>query len=164
MSVPDGYATVLAKLPTLKVSFDVGGLELFPAWSLENAQVGYARTPDGKSLLGQDGGAWKANWMVIGREACCGDPIFVDVEDASVPVFTARHGEGSWNPQQIAISIEAFAACFQEFALIARSRTNPVEIQEHPVEDAERAAFLSRIEQLNAGSTGQEFWELMVSS
>ncbi len=164
MSAPDGYATVLKELPTLEVTFDVGGLELFPISSLEDAQVGYSRTPDGKSLVGQNGGAWKANWMVIGRETCCGDPIFVDVEDASVPVFTAMHGEGSWNPQQIAISIEAFAACFREFAHIAKSRTNPIEIQERPVEDAERAVFLSRIEQLNAGSTGQEFWELMVSS
>ena len=96
MSVPDGYALVLAKLPTLEVSFDVGGLELFPVSSLEDAQVGYSRTPHGKSLVGQDGGAWKANWMVIGRETCCGDPIFVDVEDTRVPVFTAMHGEGSW--------------------------------------------------------------------
>jgi hypothetical protein len=164
MTVPEGYATALAKLPTLEVSFDVGGLELFPVLSLENAQAGYSRTPEGTSVVVQDSGAWKANWMVIGRETCCGDPIFVDVEDVSVPVFIAPHGEGSWNPQQIAISIEAFAACFQEFALIAKSRANPVAIKEHPVEDSERAAFLSRIEQLNQGSTGQEFWELMVSS
>jgi len=164
MSVPDGYALVLAKLPTLEVSFDVGGLELFPGPSLDDAQVGYSRTSDGKSLVGHDGGAWKANWMAIGRETCCGDPIFVDVEDTRLPVFTAVHGDGSWNPRQIAISIEAFAGCFQEFWHIAKSRANPVEIQAHPVEDAERAAFLSRIEQLNEGSTGQDFWELMVSS
>jgi hypothetical protein len=164
MSVPDGYAPVLAKLPTLEVSFDVGGLKLFPVSSLEDAQVGYSRTHDGKSLVGQDSGAWKGNWMVIGRETCCGDPIFIDVEDTRLPVFTAMHGEGSWNPQQIAISIEAFAASFQEFALVAKLRTSPVALKEHPVEDAERAAFLSRIEHLNQGLTGQEFWELMVSS
>jgi len=164
MTVPEGYATALAKLPTLEVSCDVGGLELFPVLSLENAQVGYSRTPDGTSLIGQESGAWKAGWMVIGRETCCGDPIFVDVEDVSVPVFTAPHGEVSWNPQQIATSIEAFVACFQEFAQIAKLRANPVAVREHPVEDTERAAFLSRIEQLNKGSIGQEFWELMVSS
>lgn len=57
MSAPDGYETVLEKLPTLEVSFDVGGLKLFPVSSLEDAQVGYSKTPDGKSLVGQDGGA-----------------------------------------------------------------------------------------------------------
>ena len=40
MSARDGYAAVLEELPTLEVSFDVGGLELFPVSSLEDAQVG----------------------------------------------------------------------------------------------------------------------------
>ncbi len=81
MSVPERYAIVLAELSSLEVSYDVGGVELFPISSLEDKQVGYSRTPDGKSLVGQDSGAWKANWMVIGQETCCGDPIFIDVED-----------------------------------------------------------------------------------
>jgi len=164
MSVPVLYAQAISELASLDVSFDVGGLELFPVSALEDAQVGYSRTSDGKSLVGTESGFWQANWVVICHELCCGDPIFVDLNAPNNPVFTAMHGEGSWSPQQIAISIEAFAACFREFAIIAELRGSPVAAQEHPVEDAERAAFLSRIKELNRGSISTDFWEVLIAS
>jgi hypothetical protein len=141
----------IASLSSLEVSFDVGGLRLFPILALEDAQVGYSKTADGRSLVTRESGSWRANWMVIGQETCCGDPIFVDIEDARNPVFSAMHREGSWNAQRIAISIEAFAACFEEFTTIAKVRGSPVAVNRHPIEDIERAAFLSRIDQLNQG-------------
>ena len=164
MLVPAGYATVVAGLPTMNVRFDVGGIQLFPLSSLEEMQAGYSKTPNGKSLLTTDGGSWRANWIVIGHETCCGDPIFLDVGDPRLPVFTAMHGEGSWSPQQIAISIEAFAGCFQEFALVAKLRSSPVEVQQHPLGDAEREAFLAHVVQINEGLITSDFWELQVST
>ena len=157
MSVPFRYEAVVSELSSLDVSFDVGGLRLFPISALEDAQVGYSKTADGRSLVTRESGSWRANWMVIGQETCCGDPIFVDTEDARNPVFSAMHGEGSWNAQRIAISMEAFAACFEEFATIAKMRGSPVAVNQHPIEDIERAAFLSRIEQLNQGLIPLDF-------
>ena len=93
MSVPFRYEAVVSELSSLDVSFDVGGLRLFPISALEDAQVGYSKTADGRSLVTRESGSWRANWMVIGQETCCGDPIFVDTEDARNPVFSAMHGK-----------------------------------------------------------------------
>jgi hypothetical protein len=47
-------------------------------------------------LTGQSEGDWKPNWLVIGFEDLCGDPLFVDIESAGFPVFTAAHGMENW--------------------------------------------------------------------
>jgi hypothetical protein len=163
MAMPDWYAAVVAKLPALEVDFGVGGLRLFPPESIDAEQVGYAKTSDGRPLVGEGEGMWKDGWLVIGQETCCGDPVFVDASAPRRPVFTALHGEGSWEPQQIAISLEAFANCFEEFARIAQQRDSPVAVEENPLGDAERDGFLTRIAEINHGSVAPDFWELLIS-
>jgi hypothetical protein len=76
---------------------------------LDDAQLGYSATPDGASLVGGDGG-WRREWLAIGYETLCGDPIFVDLSDEQLPVFTAPHGEGVWTPTRVEASLAAFLA------------------------------------------------------
>ena len=73
------------------------------------AQVGFAISPDGQSLVGTDG-QWRPDWLVVGFDDDLGDPVFIDVGDPSLPVYTATHGVGFWRPVQLASSFASFVA------------------------------------------------------
>lgn len=96
----------LQSLPTAAVDF---GDET--AWrfflELADEQSGYAVSGDGESLVSSEPGGWRESWVVIGRNGL-GDPFFVDVEAADLPVFDAAHGEGAWTPNLVAESLESF--------------------------------------------------------
>jgi len=164
MKVPERYNEIRQNLPLAKVSFGCGGIKLFGVADLEDGQVGYSVAPDGKSLCSSDPGAWEPNWFVIGYDTACGDPIFIDICVASLPVLTAIHGEGTWDPVQIAVSIEAFAKCIEEFSRISVGRRNPVEHGANPLSETERTAFLQRIAQINQASSAPEFWDVLLQS
>jgi hypothetical protein len=59
-------------------------------------------------FTGENAGDWKRDWFVIACEDLLGDPIFVDLSEPGLPVFTAAHGEGEWNPVLIASSLRGF--------------------------------------------------------
>jgi hypothetical protein len=139
MTLPPGYTAFLASSPTFEVNYGIGGLEVFAESTLEDRQLGYSVAPDGRSLCGPAQGEWHPAWIVIGQETACGDPTFVDIASANVPVLTAMHGEGSWDPTLIAISLDAFAQCVKEFAAIAQGRANPVTAEANPITAVERA-------------------------
>jgi hypothetical protein len=83
MNLPPRYNEVRAALPADEVAFGCGGIKLFGADELEQGQVGYAVASDGKSLCSHNHGAWRQNWTVIGYETACGDPLFIDTDDAA---------------------------------------------------------------------------------
>jgi len=101
MKLPDRYNEVRESLPSTEVSFGCGGIKLFSLAEIENGQLGYSVAPDGRSLCSGETGAWQPNWVVIGYETACGDPLFIDIRGAALPVFTAIHGEGAWEPVQV---------------------------------------------------------------
>jgi hypothetical protein len=72
---------------------------------LAELQLGYSVGTDGASLVGGDGG-WQPGWVVIGTDVLLGDPLFVDIGDARLPVLTAMHGMGEWDPTPVAESLE----------------------------------------------------------
>jgi len=125
MTLPDRYNKVRETLSSTEVSYGCGGIKLFSGAEVEDGQIGYSVSPDGSSLCSDEAGAWQANWVVIGYETACGDPLFTDIDAAALPVFTAIHGQGAWEPVQIAASIEAFAKCIEEFSRISVGRGNP---------------------------------------
>jgi hypothetical protein len=71
-------------------------------------QIGYSVKPNGDSLYGFEEGDWQEGWYVIGRESQCGDPIFIDLNDPDIPVYTAMHGAGIWNEELLASSYKEF--------------------------------------------------------
>ena len=164
MNLPSRYAQFRAGLTVDNIGCGCGGIMLFPTAELEQNQVGYSVTPDGVSLCTGEAGAWESSWIVIGCETACGDPIFIDSADAQLPVFTAIHGEGDWEPELVATTIDAFAQSLVEFARIAKGRSNPVELEESPIPDKERTAFLTRVKQLNQGRIDPDFWALLIES
>lgn len=74
---------------------------------LDSAQVGYATDVQGRDLTSGEG-AWQPDWLVIGTDHFLGDPYFVDLSQPDMPVFTAVHGAGKWDPQPVADSLRAF--------------------------------------------------------
>lgn len=76
--------------------------------SSKKEQIGYSVKPNGEPLYGFDDGDWQEGWYVIGRESLCGDPIFIDLNDPEIPVYTAMHGSGAWVEKLLASSYEHF--------------------------------------------------------
>jgi len=140
-----------------QIEFGVGGVSLFKESEVEAGQIGYSVAPDGSSLCGKDG-AWQPNWIVIGTETACGDPLIVDTADPALPVLADFHGRGEWEPARIAISIEAFVLSLKEFARIARGRTTPAERDANPVTETERDDFFNRVSSANEGRAEMDFW------
>ena len=70
MALPDRYNRVRETLSSTEVSYGCGGIKLFSAAEVEDGQIGY--------------------------ETACGDPLFTDIDAATLPVFTAIHGQGAW--------------------------------------------------------------------
>ena len=162
MNIPKPYQEIRQSLPD-EVSFGCGGIELFALAEIESLQVGYSIKPDGSSLCTGEEGAWQPAWIVIGRETGLGDPIFIDTSSAALPVYTAMHGEGTWELVSVATSAEAFANCCNEFSRIAAGRANPGEYAANPISGDERVRFLARIAELNRTPVAPEFWDIQSS-
>ena len=98
-------------IPNLKarsVEIGLSGLIILDLEESETEQVGYSVSIKGEPLFGFNDGDWQEGWYVIGRETSCGDPIFVDLNDPDIPVYTAAHGMGFWEEVCIADSYENF--------------------------------------------------------
>src|SRR5512139_4289849 len=91
-----------------EVYFGSEGFRIYTPEELEKAQLGYSKHPDGKDLTGQDEGDWKKEWIVIGRDTNLGDPYFTDTSQAHLPVYTAMHGTGSWEPYIVSPCLHSF--------------------------------------------------------
>lgn len=146
----------LATLEPRSVSFGYTAVDLVAEADIAKAQVGYSVHPDGTSLTGPLSGDWQKNWLVIATEDLAGDPIFIDLANNEFPVFTAAHGEGTWEPELLATSLEAFGKALKEVERISIGRQNPAELANNPLTDADRTSVLERIESVTG--TDSEFW------
>ena len=161
VNIPIRYKDLRGTLSD-EVSFGCGGIRLFSTAEIAAQQLGYSVAPDGSSLCTGAEGAWQPSWLVIGYETGLGDPIFIDIEDAVLPVFTAMHGEGPWKPNSIARSIDSFTKCLAEFSKIAQGRGSPNEHDANPVSPEERKRFLDRIAKHNGTANAPEFWDVLL--
>ncbi|MCU5408931.1 hypothetical protein OCA16_31010 [Bacillus cereus] len=86
----------------------------FISSEIEDGQVGYHVDLDGQDLTSGKEGDWREEWIVIGMDSYVGDPVFVDISDISIPVYTAEHGEDFWNPVCIGDSIDEIIQQFKQ--------------------------------------------------
>jgi len=159
IELPKAYIDTLAQIETREISYGVGGLKLFNIDEVPAGQVGYSVSQGGRSLYSPAAGRWRPSWIVIGLDTGLGDPIILDTADARLPVYASMHGEGVWELQSIAISIEAFRECFREFEAVARDRSSPVEKDANPLSDEERVTYRGRIAKINEGILEPNFWD-----
>lgn len=97
------YESTLNEIIPL-VEFGYTPIRIFRSGELSDAQLGYSVDPAGVSLIGENDGDWRPNWLVIGNEELGGAPIFIDTSQPGYPVYTAMHGEGRWDPEPLALS------------------------------------------------------------
>ncbi len=152
------YIEIRRDIPLEKISFGYQTVTLFPADELEEAQLGYSVGESGEDFTGKNAADWKRSWLVIAYEDSLGEPLFVDLSDAELPVYIAAHGEGTWNPALIASSFRGFVEALDKVNQISKGRSNPVEAERNPLPDSEHQRLLSRIAELNGGAS-LEFWE-----
>lgn len=137
-------------------SFDYGYFEFIVARPSElgEFQVGYAVDDEGNSLAGEGEGDWGASWVVFAQDFLS-DPIFTDLAAPDAPVFRAMHGQGAWEPEEVAPSVGAFAKILRAAAVLAKGRETPVELESNPVTDEEKDEFRAVVV-ANGGS--EEYW------
>jgi hypothetical protein len=150
MTTPEWYAEWRATLDFESVDYGTGGLLLFTPEDVPQGQLGYTVTTDGRSLVGVGPGDWRPEWVVIGYETACGDPIFASQESPH-PVFTAMHGQGSWDPQLVAQSLEVFRDCLLLFQRFAIGRNGQLERDANLPTAEERAQYLQNIRTMTGG-------------
>ena len=144
-----------------EISLGYTTLHFFSAEEYVAGQIGYSVDPNGNSLVGENNGDWKQTWGVIGFEDLCGDPIFVDIGAAQLPVYTAAHGAGDWNPTLIADSFEGFRKSLKIVREIAAGRENAVKLEANPIGVEEAGRALNSIGAINPNSD-IEFWMLLL--
>lgn len=141
-----------------EVSFGYRTVRLFVPEELEEAQLGYSVGEAGEDLTGEHAGDWKRDWLVIAYEDSLGEPLFVDLSVPELPVFTAAHGKGVWNPVLVNSSLSGFTEALEAVERVSKGRSNPVEAERNPLPDSERQRVLNRIAELQ-GDAPLEFWE-----
>jgi hypothetical protein len=106
------HNTLKMRLPSNETAYYFGsaGFALDSRESFDAAQVGYRVHSDGTDLTGANAGDWRDTWYVIGRDTTVGDPFFVDLSSDKLPVYTAMHGTGSWDPELVSATFSGFLA------------------------------------------------------
>ena len=101
---------------------------------------------------------WNSAWFVFSQDTELGDPYFVDTSNDLLPVYTAMHGEGCWEVEMVASSLDNFVNCMT----ILDSTSKQACAQFIPDD-----ATITRIEQLKnledqliATSECEEFWHM----
>lgn len=82
---------------------ELGSYEIyvFSESELEKGQIGYRYDKHKNSLISEEDGKWQDGWIAIGYETDMGDPVFVNVNDDTYPVYTAERGTEMWRPVYI---------------------------------------------------------------
>jgi hypothetical protein len=127
----------------------------FKPQNIAKLQIGYSYDNAGKSLTDQTVGSWNDRWIVIATDQL-GDPIFIDSSSSRFTVYAAAHGEGAWEPYIISDSLFEFKEVIGLLRKISIDRTNPVEIEENPIND--KADFLGYVTLKNP-NTELWYWE-----
>jgi hypothetical protein len=129
----------------------------FKPQNIAELQIGYSYDNTGKSLTDHTKGSWNDKWVVIATDQL-GDPIFVDSSSSQLTVYSAAHGEGAWEPYIISDSLFEFKEIVGLLQKMSIDRTNPVEIEENPINDNDKADFLRYVTLKNL-DTELWYWE-----
>jgi hypothetical protein len=153
----EAYHELRSQTDIDEVSFGYATVTLHAVDELDDAQIGYAVDPAGNPLVGRDAGDWQESWLVIGHEDLVGDPLFVDLSGAGFPVYTAAHGEGSWEANRVADSFSGLVSALRSVSSVAEGRDNPVALEGNPLPEDQRTRVLDEIAGANPSSS-LEFW------
>lgn len=152
---------VKQRLPSGECAYYFGsaGFALESRGTFDEAQLGYRVHPDGSDLTGDDSGDWKSTWYVIGRDTTVGDPFFVDLSSDDLPVYTAMHGTGRWDPDQVSDTFAGFLSSLQFLQDKCNQDSDLLDPDENTIRDEEELEAIHR-HILSLCSEGSAFfWE-----
>lgn len=159
-TTPEVFPSGRSALGFDQVECGAGGIVLLKPSELEDGQVGYSVDPKGKSLAGEDDGDWSLDWIVIGTETACGDPIFMST-NPPYPVFTSIAGESAWQAKLVAPSLDSFWKCVDTFRQIASGRANPTQLEANPLSDEQIDGYQRNVAGLCGGNEDAiDFWNV----
>jgi hypothetical protein len=138
-------------LPQTDLTFGYGGINFFTPSTLADEQKGY------------EGADWNENWLVIASDVLGGDPIFIDTSSDKLPVYTAMHGNGSWEPVPVADSWTQFLAALEFSRRYTKGREYPVGLENNPLSATEQSTLMDGLQEI-LGSPMPHFWELLFTS
>src|SRR5512139_2763338 len=139
-----------------EVYFGCDGFRIYTPEELEKAQVGYSRHPDGTDLTGEAEGDWKREWVVIGYDTNLGDPYFVDTSSEQLPVYTAMHGMGAWQPNSVSPGTESFLSSLKYLRVQSTQDDSLIEPTSSTITDRRQLKSLER--EMSSLNAGHEFW------
>lgn len=134
---------------------------IFAPVELENQQVGYRVDPAGRSLISNEEGAWREEWIVIGHTLLTGDPIIVDLGEAGHPVSYLMHGMGEWGAgSYIAGSMQHLREVTKKVNQWMTGQSRPQTNRNLPVTCAELDALVAEIAEMDYADA--ETWKMLL--
>ncbi|MGB1262466.1 MAG: hypothetical protein ACPG52_06115 [Cognaticolwellia sp.] len=153
--------SMLSALNSNKVFFGPQGFIIVDSEpALTQAQYGFGSDQDGNDLSGTNVGDWQPSWQVIARDTELGDPYFIDVSQAQLPVYTAFLGEAGWEVELVAASLEGFVKCIN----LLHSAGEQTQAQFFPDEKTiiDEAYLTQLISQLSDSAENPSFWQMFM--
>lgn len=85
---------------------------------LIKAQFGFGVNDLGQAIVSDNSandsqGCWQSSWRVFARDTELGDPYFVDLTQASLPVYTGFLAENGWQIELVATSLVNYVRCME---------------------------------------------------
>jgi hypothetical protein len=133
MVLPQKYIDLRNNVKLQSVSLGCTEIYLFNENELVEAQIGYSVDTDGKSLITNEEGSWKENWLLIGYEDCCGYPLFTDVLSKDYPVYTTIHGAGECSQITVSDTFEKFIQLLSYISDATEGRENSSNLENNPI-------------------------------
>ena len=92
---------------TKDISLGYNEINFVDTDNLDEAQIGYSVDTNSNSLISDNDGDWKKEWIVIASDQL-GDPIIVDTNTSELTILSASNGEGDWETFTIADTLDTF--------------------------------------------------------
>ncbi|MCI1695699.1 hypothetical protein [Aneurinibacillus aneurinilyticus] len=129
-------------------------IEICTINELDEAQIGYGIDSEGNSLIKGEA-SWDEDWIVIGRETMCGDPIIADAAEAGYSISILMHDMESWEGgSYLAESISEFLKHLQYIGIFIEQ--NGTSIRKRDIEN-----LVKTISEKDSYTDGDS-WELLL--
>lgn len=128
------------------VEVGVSQIHLYSSEEINEAQIGYQIDSNGNKIKEWIG----SNYIVVGNDSCCGDPIIVKIDKEELPVYSMFNDD--WN------SLELIANSFKQYISILERIDNT------DLEDKDECKnILENIKNI-VTNVSYDYWEGLIKS
>ena len=129
------------------VEIGLSEIHIYEKDEIEDAQAGYRYN----GLTGEVIEEWFGEeYIVIGNDSCCGDPIIAKVDEEEIPIYFMFHDDWS--------SLQLIASSLEQFVDILKK------LEETDLEDKDECVNVLEDIKQEVPSASYEYWEGCVAS